>query len=59
MMGIDKYIKLAQFYNVSLDYLAGITNIPRSLDGSPLQVNKKIKMHDINISGGNNKFEIH
>ena len=28
MMGIDKYIKLAKFYNVSLDYLAGITDKP-------------------------------
>lgn len=31
MMGIDKYIKLARFYNVSLDYLAGLTNTPRNL----------------------------
>ena len=35
MLGIDKYIILAQFYNVSLDYLAGLTNIPRTLDGKP------------------------
>ena len=34
MMGIDKYIVLAKFYNVSLDYLTGITNTPRTLDGS-------------------------
>ena len=26
MMGADKYIKLAKYYNVSLDYLAGLTN---------------------------------
>ena len=32
MMGIDKYIKLARFYNVSLDYLAGIVDEPRALE---------------------------
>ena len=32
MMGIDKYIKLAKFYNISLDYLAGLTDIPKSLE---------------------------
>ena len=31
MMGVDKYIKLAQFYNVSLDYLLGIIDTPRNL----------------------------
>ncbi len=31
MMGVDKYIKLARYYNVSLDYLLGITDIPRKL----------------------------
>lgn len=31
MMGIDKYIKLAQYYNVSLDYLVGLINEPRPL----------------------------
>ncbi|MBP3379197.1 MAG: helix-turn-helix transcriptional regulator [Clostridia bacterium] len=30
-MGIDKYIKLAIYYNVSLDYLAGLTDKPRKL----------------------------
>lgn len=32
MMGIDKYIKLARFYNVSLDYLAGLIDIPEQLE---------------------------
>jgi transcriptional regulator with XRE-family HTH domain len=31
MMGVDKYIKLARFYNVSLDYLTGIIDTPRKL----------------------------
>ena len=31
MMGIDKYIKLAKFYNVSLDYLAGLVDTPKKL----------------------------
>ena len=30
-MGIDKYIILARYYNVSLDYLAGLTDDIRSL----------------------------
>lgn len=31
MMGVDKYIKLAKFYNVSLDYLTGIIDTPKKL----------------------------
>ena len=30
-MGIDKYITLAKFYNVSLDYLAGLVETPKKL----------------------------
>ena len=31
MMGVDKYIKLARFYNVSLDYLTGMIDTPKKL----------------------------
>lgn len=31
MMGIDKYIKLAVYYNVSVDYLLGLIDTPRKL----------------------------
>ena len=35
MMGIDKYMKLAEFYNVSLDYLTGLIEHPRPLYETP------------------------
>lgn len=31
MMGIDKYIKLAHYYNISLDYLCGQIDKPEKL----------------------------
>lgn len=31
MMGVDKYIKLALFYNISVDYLLGLIDTPREL----------------------------
>ncbi|MEE1279489.1 MAG: helix-turn-helix transcriptional regulator [Oscillospiraceae bacterium] len=31
MMGVDKYIELAKFYNVSLDYLLCLSDTPRKL----------------------------
>ncbi len=30
-MGIDKYIKLAQYFNISIDYLTGLIDTPRKL----------------------------
>lgn len=31
MMGVDKYIKLAKHYNISVDYLLGLIDTPRKL----------------------------
>ena len=31
LMGIDKYIRLAEFYNISIDYLVGIVDTPKKL----------------------------
>jgi len=31
MMGVDKYIKLALYYNISADYLLGLSDTPRKL----------------------------
>lgn len=59
---IEHYKTLAQFYNVSIDYLCGLVNVPRSLDGSPYSAKKANQVNNIHIgdiSGGNNKFEIH
>ena len=32
MMGVDKYIKLAEYYNVSVDYLLGLISRQRPLN---------------------------
>lgn len=40
-------IILARFYNVSLDYLAGLIDTPRTINGKPLQI---IKRNSDNIS---------
>lgn len=31
MMGVDKYVILARYYNVSADYLLGLTDVPKKL----------------------------
>ena len=43
MMGIDKYMLLAKFYDVSIDYLCGLTDIPLTLDGRETFTYKKPK----------------
>ena len=41
-MPIEHYKTLARFYNISVDYLSGLTNEPRTLDGRPFSVSKNI-----------------
>ena len=41
-MPFSRAIELAKYYNVSLDYLAGLTDTPKTLDGTPYRINKKI-----------------
>ncbi len=31
MMGVDKYIALSEYYQVSVDYLLGLTDIPQKM----------------------------
>ena len=31
LMGIDKYMMLAEYYNVSIDYLCGLIDTPKKL----------------------------
>jgi len=31
LMGIDKYMKLSVYYNVSIDYLCGLVDTPKKL----------------------------
>lgn len=31
MMGVYKYITLAKYYNISVDYMLGLTDTPRKL----------------------------
>ena len=40
-MAIEHYKTLARYYNVSIDFLAGLTNVPRTVDGKPYQITGK------------------
>ena len=43
----SRVITLARYYNVSLDYIAGLTDMPTTINGKPLQI---IKRNSDNIS---------
>ena len=51
---LDIAVALAKFYNVSLDYIAGLTTTPKPLYNTPTG-NKSVK---ITNKGDNNKFNI-
>ena len=40
-MSIEHYKTLARYYNVSIDYLAGLSEQPKTLDGTPYRVIKR------------------
>lgn len=48
------FMTLARYYNVSLDYLSGLTNEPRTLDGRPFSVSKNITI----TQNGNGQIHI-
>ncbi len=57
----DVIVILAKYYNVSIDYIAGITDTPRTLDGSVYSVkniNNGGKQNVTTISGNNHKITI-
>ncbi|MBR2011520.1 MAG: helix-turn-helix transcriptional regulator [Clostridia bacterium] len=43
MMGIDKYMALSLFYNISIDYLCGMIDTPRTLTGISYNENLQMK----------------
>ncbi len=40
-------VAIAKYYNVSLDYIAELTNIPKTLDGTPYIIKKQSKPFDV------------
>lgn len=50
------FITLARYYNVSLDYIAGLTDTPKAIGGKPYKMTSK--NITINNQGGNNNINI-
>ena len=38
---IDFFVEIAKLYNVSIDYLAELTDTPKTLDGKPYKITNK------------------
>lgn len=58
---LDVIVMFAKYYNVSIDYIAGLTNTPKTLDGSTYNVqniNNGGKQTITNINGNNHKITI-
>lgn len=53
MPKIEVLIMYAKFFNVSLDYICGLTNNPKTIDGKPYNVKNMTQ-----INGNNNKINI-
>lgn len=51
MMGIDKYIAFAKYYNVSLDYLTGIIDRPLQLSREKAEIKNSTAACTIEIPG--------
>lgn len=60
---IDTLIMYAKFFNVSLDYICGLTETRRTLDGRPYTIKNMTQINGnnnkvTNIKGNNNKINI-
>ena len=52
---IGFFIDLALYYNVSIDYLTGLTNTPRTLNGEPYKISPKYSIDQNGNATGNFK----
>ena len=50
---IEFFIDLSKLYNVSIDYIAGLTNVARTPGGEPYKIKKNVNI----INHGNINFK--